>query len=246
MIRYHGTPITPDVAALAVLKSGHAMVSFANRQQEELAFEVAQGVALDNGAFTLWKSGERVDVVAYEAWVRHWMRHPAFEWAIIPDIIDGSEDENDELIRTWVLPDAISVPVWHMHESLGKLGWLVGDYPRVAIGSSGQFAKIGTKRWWARMAEAMAVACDSDGMPRCKLHGLRQMDPRIFSVVPYHGTDSSTAGRNVGLDSRWTGPYVPSSKAVRGLVIRDRFESHAASYRWPGIGGIQGNMELVG
>lgn len=246
MIRYHGTPITPDAAALAVLKGGHAMVSFANRQQEDLAFEVAQGVALDNGAFTLWKSGERVDVLAYEDWVRHWMRHPAFEWAIIPDLIDGTEKENDLLIWDWPLPRHMSVPVWHMHESVDKLECLVAGYPRVAIGSSGQFANIGTDRWWARMAEAMAVACDADGMPKCRLHGLRQMDPRVFSVVPYSSVDSSTTARNIGLDSRWTGPYVPSSKAVRGLVIRDRMESHASSYRWPGIGGIQGNMELIG
>ncbi len=245
MIRYHGTPISPDFAALEVFKRGHSMVSFANRQQEHLAFERSQGVALDNGAFTLWKSGERVDVVAYEAWVRHWMRHPAFEWAIIPDLIDGSEAENDALITAWPLPKDISVPVWHMHESLEKLDRLVSAFPRVAIGSSGEFAQIGTAKWWVRMSEAMEVACDADGMPRTKLHGLRQMDPEVFSVVPYHSVDSTNVARNIGIDSKWTGSYVPPSKDVRALCIRDVVNNHASAWRW-NFGGVQRNLELLG
>lgn len=245
MIRYHGTPISPDFAALEVFKRGHAMVSFANRQQEHLAFERAQGVALDNGAFTLWKSGERVDVAAYDAWVRHWMRHPAFEWAVIPDVIDGSEEENSSLIDTWKLPNDISVPVWHMHETTEKLAWLVDEFPRVAVGSSGEFAQIGTSTWWNRISEAMLVACDSDGMPKTKLHGLRQMDPEVFSVVPYHSVDSTNVARNIGIDSKWTGSYVPPSKDVRALCIRDVVNNHASEWRWS-FAGIQRNLELLG
>ena len=245
MIRYHGTPITPDYVALEVFKRGHAMVSFANRQQEHLAFERAQGVALDNGAFSLWSKGETVDVRAYELWVRQWMRHPAFEWAIIPDVIDGSEEQNTALIESWPLQNDISVPVWHMHESMDKLGWLVDEYPRVAIGSSGDYAKIGTQLWWGRISEAMAVACDSEGMPKTKLHGLRQMDPEVFSVIPYHSVDSTNVARNIGIDSRWTGSYVPPSKDVRALCIRDVVNNHASAWKWEPTG-IQRNLWLLG
>lgn len=222
------------------------MVSFANQQQVHLAFEKAQGVALDNGAFTVWKKSEKVDVPAYTQWVMLWMRHPAFEWAIIPDVIDGTEGENDDLISQWPLAREVSVPVWHMHESIRKLGSLIESFPRVAIGSSGEFADIGTKRWWGRMHEAMEVACDGDGMPKTKLHGLRQMDPEVFSCVPYHSVDSTNCGRNIGLDERWTGPYVPPSKDVRAMVIRDICENHASAYRWCGIGGVPRNLELLG
>jgi hypothetical protein len=245
MIRYHGTPITPQEAALEVFKRGHAMVSFANRQQEHLAFEKAQGVALDNGAFTFWKTGERVDVPSYIGWVQQWMRHPAFEWCLIPDVIDGTEEENASLIFEWPLSVMVSVPVWHMHESIDKLDGLVGSFPRVAIGSSGDYAQIGTAAWWNRMAEAMAVACDEAGMPRTKLHGLRQMDPEVFSVVPYHSVDSTNVARNVGIDSRWTGRYVPPSKDVRALCIRDIVNNHASAWRW-NRAGVQRNLELLG
>lgn len=246
MIRYHGTPITPDGAALAVLKRGHAMVSFANQQQLHLAFEKAQGVALDNGAFTLWKKNETVDVAAYAEWVTVWLRHPAFEWAIIPDIIDGAEDANDDLIEQWPFPLELSVPVWHLNESIGKLESLVDWFPRVAIGSAGEYAEIGTQKWWGRISEAMEVACDSDGMPKAKLHGLRQMDPEVFSAIPYHSVDSTNCARNIGIDSRWTGPYVPPSKDIRAMVIRDINENHASAYRWCGLGGIPRNLELLG
>jgi len=245
MIRYHGSPITPDYAALEVLKRGHAMVSFANQQQVNLAFEKGQGVALDNGAFSLWGKGQKVDAQAYLEWVSVWRKHPAFEWHLIPDIIDGSEKENSNLIETWPLDDAISVPVWHLNESMDKLGWLIDEYPRVAFGSAGEFAQIGTPPWWRRMAEAMEVACDSDGMPKTKLHGLRQMDPEVFSVIPYHSVDSTNVGRNIGIDDRWTGPYVPPSKDVRALCIRDICNNHASAWRW-NRAGIQRNLELLG
>lgn len=221
------------------------MVSFANQHQVNLAFEKAQGVALDNGAFSLWGKGEKVDVLEYLKWVRHWMRHPAFEWAIIPDVIDGAEEENAELIDAWPLPNSISVPVWHMHESITGLERMVRAFPRVAIGSSGEFAQIGTPKWWTRISEAMEAACDEDGMPITKLHGLRQMDPEVFSVVPYHSVDSTNVARNIGIDSRWTGSYVPPSKDVRALCIRDVVNNHASAWRWNKIG-MQRNLELLG
>jgi hypothetical protein len=220
------------------------MISFANPQQIALAFEYCASVALDNGAFSLWKKGGRVDVAAYDDWVRKWRKHPAFAWCLIPDVIDGPEEENNELIRTWVLPDAISVPVWHMHESMEKLGWLVADFPRVAIGSSGDYAQIGTDRWKVRLSDAMDVACDENGYPRTKLHGLRQMDNDVTSNVPYEGVDSCGIARNVGIDSKWTGPYAPTSKAQRAATLRDRIKHHAVCSRWAGHWGR--NMELFG
>lgn len=220
------------------------MVSFANQQQIELAFEYAAEVVLDNGAFSLWQKGGLVDVEAYTAFVEKWRKHPAFGWCIIPDIIDGTEEENNRLIETWAHQNYISVPVWHLHESTDKLGWLCGDFPRVAIGSSGEFAKIGTERWKRRIAEAMAVCCDSDGYPLCRLHGLRQMDNDVTSNVPYSSVDSCNIARNIGIDSAWKGPYSPASKEIRAAVLRDRISHHAVCSRWAGHWGR--NMELFG
>lgn len=155
-------------------------------------------------------------------------------------------DWSDAPWAAWTAQDFDSVPVWHMHESMEKLGWLVDDFPRVAIGSSAQFAKIATKAWWPRIAEAMTVACDAEGYPKTRLHGLRQMDPRVFSVIPYSSVDSTAVARAIGIDSKWTGSYIPRSKKTRALVVRDNISFHVASRRWPGIGGIQQNWELFG
>lgn len=228
------------------MRGRHAMVSFEYPVQIAAAVEVCQSVILDNGAFSAWMQGKMHDFEGYQAWAAHWLRHPAVDWAVIPDVIDGSEEQNDRLLAQWPLPETVSVPVYHVHESLERLERLT-TYPRIALGSSGQYRDIGTQRWWSRIAEVMDVLCDSQGYPRVKLHGLRMLDPVQFSHIPLSSADSCNVGRNVGLDQAWTGPYVPKSKWVRALVIMDRIEHHASSRRWArNSSGIQQNMELLG
>lgn len=243
-MKYHGGPITPNAAAIAAWRDGAAMISYAHPQQMELAMEYAAEVAVDNGAYSFWKTGGSVDIAGYLKFVELWRKHPAFGWCLIPDVIDGSEDENTGMIQDWPLQNYISVPVWHMHESLDKLGWLCDEFPRVAIGSSGEFAVIGTERWKSRIAAAMGVCCDSDGYPVTGLHGLRQMDNDVTSNVPYRSTDSCNIARNIGIDQKWDSAYAPKSKDVRALVLRDRIAHHAVCSRWAGHWGR--NLELFG
>lgn len=247
MIRYHGGPITPDTAALAAWRRSHAMVSFTNTQQVELAFEVADSVAIDNGAWPNFSAGNgAIDVPAYISFVDTWWRHPAFDWCLIPDVIDGDEAENRGFVESWPLSPHISVPVWHMHESMEYLSFLATTFPRVAIGSSGEYVQIGTRRWWERIAEAMEVVCDSDGRPAVKLHGLRQMDPEIFSVIPYASVDSTNVARNIGIDRAWTGSYIPKRKETRAMLLRDNIEYHPCSKKWPGVAMAPRNYGLFG
>lgn len=247
MVHFHGGPITPISAAITTWQRRHACISFAYPEQMALACEVAQSVMADCGAFTKWKQGAGcVDVAEYLVWIERWRFHPAFDFCLIPDVIDGDEEENSKLVEQWPLENHISVPVWHLHESLDRLGWLVDEWPRVAFGSSGEFAQIGTKRWWGRMAEAMTVACDSEGRPKTKLHGLRMLNPTIFSQFPFSSCDSTNVARNMGLDSKWTGPYQAMSDATRALILMERIELHATAARWSGTLATQMNFELVG
>ena len=247
MIHYHGGPITPKAVAVEAWTRGHAMVSFAYPAQATLAAEVCQSFAFDNSAFTLWGRGERVDVAAYLRWVNHWRHHPGFDWCLIPDVIDGSEPENDQLICDWPLCPAVSVPVWHLHESLDKLRWLAKDWPRVALGSSGDYCDPGTQRWWGRMAEAMEAVCDKYGRPQTKLHGLRMLDPTIFAHLPLSSADSTNVAQNHGKEVKWKGTYAPLDEPTRALVLARRIESHASAARWNReTCGIQKNLELVG
>lgn len=248
MIHYHGGPITPVQVAIALWTRRHAMVSFANPQQVAEAAEVAQSFVLDNGAFTLWQQGGgTVDVPAYVAWVDQWRKHPGFDWCLIPDVIDGSEFDNDLMFAKFMEAggDLLgSVPVWHMHESFDRLVRLCHTYKRVALGSSGDYATPGTEAWWQRMGEAMDAIC-VDGVPPCKLHGLRMLDPTIFSQLPLASADSCNVARNIGIDSAWDrAPYAPRSKMTRALILADRIEHHGSAARWVRTFGHQHNMEL--
>lgn len=246
MIHYHGLPMTPSLAVLRAMHGHHAMVSFERPDQIAEATEVCQTIALDNGAFSAWRSGKPHDFEAYQNWVGDWLRHPAVDWCVIPDVIDGTEQQNDELLAAWAHPAALSVPVYHLHESMERLTRLVdGTYPRLALGSSGRFANPGSTSWWERIAEVMRVVCDSDGRPRVKLHGLRMLNPAIFSHVPLASADSCNVARNIGIDSKWTGTYTPNSKITRAIVMIDRIEAHASARRWcTASSGVQQNMEL--
>ena len=73
------------------------MVSFEDHRQIEEAAEVCQSVVLDNGAFSAWQQGKVHDFAGYQCWTARWLRHSAVEWAVIPDVIDGTDAQNDEL-----------------------------------------------------------------------------------------------------------------------------------------------------
>lgn len=231
MIHYHGTPCgatREDVARF--LAKRHALISFFRPEDIGTAAEVCQSFCIDNGAFSAWKQNKTIDWKAYYEFCEDWHRHPSFDWAIIPDVIDGTEEENDALIEQW--PAHIEgVPVWHMHESMGRLDRMCSVWGRVAIGSSGDYATVGNDKWWRRMSEAMREACDSFGRPRAKLHGLRMLDPEVFTALPLASADSTNAVRNSSSYSRF-GMYTPPNASTRMAIIAERIEAHQSAALW--------------
>lgn len=229
MIHYHGLPITPMTAAEVAVRAGHAFVSFAHPQQMGLAVAACQSFAVDCGAFSAWRKGQPVtDWGEYYAFAEAAKRQPSCDFAVIPDVIDGTEGENDDLVADWPLPKWFGAPVWHLHESFHRLERLAERFPRVCLGSSGEYAQIGSARWWRRMHEAMRVICTDDGAPLCRLHGLRMLDPRVFTRFPFASADSTNIGRNIGIDQAWEGPYAPPTKESRTQLMRARVESQNA------------------
>lgn len=237
MIHYHGTPIGGSRSDVVRFLSGrHALIPFARPDDVGAALEVCQSFVLDNSAFSLWKQGGDVDVQGYHSWVESLAGHPGLDWCLIPDKIDGTEDENVQLVTLWqrIGCRVLSVPVWHMHESLEWLGYLVQHWQVVALGSSGQWRTPGTAAWWQRMAEAMAVACDDRGRPRARLHGLRMLDPEVFTRLPLASADSTNAAVNCGSVSRF-GMYTPPTAGQRAEVIAARIEAHNSAPCWAGL-----------
>lgn len=233
MILYHGLPITPVTAAVKAVQGGHAFVSYAHPEQLGVAAEFCASFALDNGAFPAWRAKRPIkDWRPFYEWAADAQRLPGCDFAVIPDVIDGTEAENDRLISDWPLGRHFGAPVWHMHESLGRLAQLVNDWPRVYIGSSGEFDVVGTPAWWGRMELAMLVACDVQGRPVCRLHGLRMLNPRVFTRLPLSSADSTNIGRNIGIDQAWKGTYAPIGKDARALALRVRMEALNGAIRW--------------
>jgi hypothetical protein len=235
MIHYHGTPIggsRQDTARFLVGR--HALVPFGRQDDIGAVLDMCQSFVLDNGAFSHWKKGHgAIDFDAYWQWCHSLYRHPGFDWCLIPDIIDGTEEDNAAWVMKWVRAGAKAkgVPVWHLHESLEWLEYLVGNFEIIALGSSGAYSSPGTKQWWNRMAESMRVICDDKGRPKCKLHGLRMLDPEIFTRLPLASADSTNAAVNSGSLSRF-GMYTPSTSSQRAAVIADRIEANNSSSIW--------------
>lgn len=208
----------------------HGLVSYVYPTETGIAFSVCQSVVLDNGAYTVWKQGGELDIPGYIEWCYEWHKHPAFDRALIPDTIEGSEEENDALIEMWP-NDIRGVPVWHMHESVDRLERLGAEWNTVALGSSGAWPNPGTDSWWRRMGKAMDAICDSEGRPPCRLHGLRMLDPKVFSKLPLSSADSINAVRR-GNDTGRFGMYVPPTASQRSEVVASIVESHSSAPIW--------------
>jgi hypothetical protein len=233
LIHYHGGRHSTWQVAVEIWTRRHALVSFADPQQIAIAAEVSQSFALDNGAFSVWKQGIEVDWRSYYAWVEEWMRHPGFDWAVIPDVIDGDEAANDALVAEWLFGKFSGVPVWHFHESLDRLSRLAVEWPRLALGSSGQYSTVGTPKWWSRMPQVLEAIC-VDGKPIVKLHGLRMLRPAICRHLPLASADSAGVSRGVGT-TNWGGCYRQASDVVKARVLVDSYESTQGAAVWAGV-----------
>lgn len=225
MIHYHGVPITPDTCAMKAWRGRHAFISFAHAGQLGLASEICQSFALDNGAFSFWKTGKEVDWTQYYGFVAQWMHHPRFDFAIIPDVIGLGEAENDRLIDEWPHGANVGVPVWHMDESDERLVRLANQFPRVAIGSCGEYDVKFPRRCVAKLKDVLQHIVDENGYPICKLHGLRMLNKAVFQHIPLASADSTNVARNIGIDKAWKGTYSPQSKETRAAVMVERIEA---------------------
>lgn len=220
-MHYHGADITPRSVLLS-LAGRNFCVSYAYPSPAEVCHEIGQSVMLDNGAFSFWRLGKTTDWDGYYAWCERWLEHRT-TWAVIPDVIDGNEDGNDALVEAWPFGTR-GAPVWHMHESLDRLERLCYRWPLVCFGSSGDYATLATPRWHRRMAEAMAVACDDKGRPRCALHMLRGL---AFAGGPYPfaSADSSNIARNHAGDNN-------GRRRVDPRRVADEFDGRQCPTRW--------------
>ncbi len=232
MIHYHGTPCGGDRQGAARFLAGrHCMVPYPRPEDLPVALEACASFCVDNGAYTVWKNGGKLDVEGYFDFVEKVRLAPNFDFAVIPDEVEGPPAANEALIARWPFPRHQGAPVWHLHEPIDRLRSLAAAFPRVCLGSSGEWSTPGTPSWWRRMTEALTALCDAEGRPPCKLHGLRMLSPHLFTRLPLSSADSTNAVRNGNLLSRF-GTYPPMTLWQRQAAIADRVESYQSAPCW--------------
>lgn len=197
MIHYHGTPITPR-EQLMRMAGRHFCISFAAPQDLKTCLSIGQSVMFDNGAFSVYTRGAKPDWKAYYQWLEPMLGHPHF--AVIPDVIEGTEAEQDALLEDWPFLWSVGAPVWHLNESVDRLLSLVGqNWPRVCFGSSGQYWQVGAPAWQRRMDEAFnAIEHEFNSMPW--IHGLRMLG-QSDGHWPLASADSTNVAQNFKRDT---------------------------------------------
>ena len=231
MIHYHGLPISGTHADIIEFsKNRHVLVPFTQPHILPLVANVCSSFCLDNGAFSAWRKGVTINWEDFVTWCSTWCKHPRYDFAFAPDVIGGTERDNMILLAKYGLRIKDAVPVYHLHESVEYAAKLAARFPRVAIGSSGEWSTPGTASWWSRMVEVLDVLCDSNGHPKTRLHGLRQLNPKIFKDIPYASADSCNAGINAGSKKRFS--YMPPKASQRATVIACMIEGTNSAAAW--------------
>lgn len=178
----------------------HFCVSHAHPQDLQRCLQIGQSVMFDNGAFSQFTKGREVDVKSYYAWLEPILNPP--HWAVIPDKINGDLADQQQLLSTWpreTFGYDNAAPVFHLHMPLHHLNALVLGYPKVCLGSSGQYWQIGTPAWCARMDEVFNYLSRQFGrMPW--IHGLRMLD-QTDGGWPFASADSTNVAQNFKRDS---------------------------------------------
>lgn len=196
-VAYHGTPITPE-PILRSLEGRHFCVSFYRADQVEIVAQIAASWFIDCGAFSAWKQGLVLDAVywaAYYAFVRHWLARGC-GWFVIPDVINAGSQLQDALLRECPADlKPFGAPVWHMDEPISRLLRLVDEFPRVCIGSTAEYAVVGSPAWRERMDEVWDAL--SAQPTKAEIHMLRGLQCELPSYdYPFASVDSTHLARN--------------------------------------------------
>jgi len=195
LIKYYGTPLSPTSVFDEALRGRNVLIPYPRPDNLKRAIEICDKVIIDNGAFSIWRKGGTVDWDKFYSWLQPFKHN--IEFFFIPDVIDGTEEQNDALIADYFLRgETKGVPIWHVNESLERLYRLVDYFDYIAIGSAGEYSQLGTPMWYNKMDKAMRVLCFSDGTPKVKIHMLRCLNAKIFTKFPFHSGDSTSLAQN--------------------------------------------------
>lgn len=151
----------------------HFCVSYARPDSLARCKRLAQSLMLDNGAFSCKTLGKEFDLPGFYAWAEEHLAHP--HWAVVPDVIDGTEQQQRDMVKTWPFRREFGIPVWHLGMPIPYLLELCDTWGRVCFGSAGEYWQIGTGKWAHRMDEAFNALVRTFGQHLPWVHGLRML-----------------------------------------------------------------------
>lgn len=220
-LHYHVTPITPD-HQLERLKGRCLMVRFGRHDQLAIVQRIAASIAYDNGAFGAFTKAKKAhaavaqgsglslddfirtttDWKPYYEWIGPLLDCPT-SWAIVPDVIGAGSQEQDALLREWPHGRDRAAPVFHMDEPTDRLLRLLDEWPRVCIGSTGEFWEIWKPGWtgvelnplWEARMDELWGAISNRHTRTPYVHMLRGM-ALAGMRWPFASVDSSNVAQN--------------------------------------------------
>jgi hypothetical protein len=190
LIHYHGTPITPRAERLK-MAGKHFCVSFADHRDGDWCLAHGQAVMWDSGAFTAHTKKKTVDWAGYYAWLEPRLGHP--HWAVVPDVINGTVEQQRGLVAQWPFSNTFGTPVWHMGLPISYLLDLAHHWPRLCFGSSNRYWQVGSDDW-ARRADEAFNELEKRGL-RPWVHMLRGL-ALCGDQWPFASADSVNVARN--------------------------------------------------
>lgn len=197
MKKVHVVPLTPKSVFEKYLKDECILVSYFRGDAVtdlKRAGEIGcKEIFIDNGAYSFYRKEIKPDYSKFYKW----LKNKNFTYFFIPDVINGTEEENDKLINE--VPEEFikkAIPVFHISESNERLERLMKEFNYIAFAATGEFWTVGSKIWFKRMHELMKIVCDESGKPKIKIHALRCLNYKVFIHFPFESADSSNLSRN--------------------------------------------------
>ena len=227
-IPVHGTPITPR-RLLRQMAGESFCVSYADPRDIETVLQLQDPdgiLVLDNGAFTHWKTGRgQIDVHAFWRWANELQARHLAAVAVIPDVIGGSEAENQALadfsrLGAAEFPHRIMY-IWHLNESLELLERNAQRFNFVGFGSCAEYDVQTNRAGYARrLAEAREVLAGVEHYPWVHLmRGLGQLHAQAWA----NSADSTNVARN-----HCRTKHQPEHVAAMCARIRDKIDAAGA------------------
>ena len=185
-IYFTGQPLaTADY--LELMRGRAVMFSYLCRGRSAWAdLSIFSGVALDSGAYSVWRRGAKVDLGEYADYCA--ANAGRFDWYANLDSITGWREtlrNQSALERRGLSP----VPVFHIGEPWALLDDLAASYERVALGRGPgtKFAAL-----WRALEEIFERYGGPGGAPLVRFHGFRMTDRRLIARFPFDSVDSTT------------------------------------------------------